>query len=278
MLDEATEINVYYKKICKGSNFTQNQKDMIKRFVKKELFNLTRRKAAIFRQIFQGNASFTGISEAHAKIEKEFIESNRLLFVKQFKPPQKVIVKPKPNGQAAATKMGTHEERKASYTPTEKTAKQRTRDLDSLKTASKAAGIMFDTQAYCLSEIEKENPASGAVIRDMVQKGLLNSGALSGLFASGSLTIKTFIHASQTPRFSELFGDEYLSVLAKGLSFIGPKGRPITRAKRAFQSSQSEQIFDFLRQAGFLETHHGGGKVVYLSRRENGNGHHLRTS
>jgi hypothetical protein len=278
-LEEATEINVYYKRICKGASFTKNQKDMIKRFVKKEIVNLNKKKASIFGLLLQGKVAFHEISDQHSKIETEFIESNRAQFLKQFKLlPKVATVTQKPNGQSTSTKLGTREERKSSHIAREKTPKQRTRDLDTLKTASKDSGVLFDAKAYCLSEIERENAQSGAVIRDMVNKGLINTGALSGLFASGSLTIKTFIHASQTPKFSELFGHVQLNVLAKGLSFIGPKGRPITRAKRAFQSTQSEQIFEFLKHNGFLETHHGGYKIVYLSRRENGNGHHLRTS
>jgi hypothetical protein len=264
-LDEATQVNVYHKRICQGANFTHNQKAMIKRFVRNELFGLNKRKLAVLGEMLEKKIGFLDISVRHSEIENDFIDSNRAHFLQQFKPAEKVFVKPKPTGHVAPTKLGTHETRVANHIARERTSKQKTRDLNTFKAASKESGVVFDPQAYCLSEIEKENPKSGKTIRDMVEKGLLKSGVLSSLFVSGSETIKTFINIAQNPKFSQLFGDSYISVLAKVVSFIGPGGKPINRTKKAFQSPQSKQVYEFLDRNGFLKIHYGGRPVVSVS-------------
>jgi hypothetical protein len=277
-LEEATEINQYYKRICNGSRFTANQRKTIRKFVERELPGIHNRMNSVLKGLRDGAADISELSRQQAEIGRDFVQSARCQFLKQFRPSARVLTRSARPSPTVATKLGSHEERKGSYVPREKTPNQRKQEIKKLGAASRATGRPFDASAYCLSEIEKENQQSAAILRRMLREGQINSNAITGLFGSGSLATRIFVCASQLPAFEETFGKGQFNVLAKGIAYMGPEGKIITRAKRAFQSPLAEKIFNFLDQKGFLETGHSGGDVVYLARTMSLNSHGLLAS
>lgn len=264
-INDAEITNSYMGRITKGESFTPNQKKAIKRWLKKELLQHSGMRRAIFAMHI-GN--FAEAVRKAKELDKAFIESAREKFSKDFQQTLKKRETQTKNQIQAPSKIGTREERLATYTPRKKEDGSQTRATELKRSAeySRQAGRPFNTSEYCLTEISKENEQAGTSIRKLYTNGMVNTGTLVGLFTSGSLTQRIFLNVVEKTDFIRRFGQSQINALAKGLSFIGPQGKIITRAKRALQSPRREEIFSFLDRNGFLETGHGGGNVVYLKR------------
>lgn len=259
---EAHNVNSYLNQIVRGLNLTQGQKIAVKRWLRRALPVYHKTRLRVFEQEKDFHKAFSAIGI----LESQFIRTAREQFVKEFKPtPKKTVFEPKQE-RPAATKIGSREERLAAYVPGEKTQKQRISEMEKQREASKQAHRQFDSVDYSLREMERENEASGRRIAALFRAGHLGRNTVVSLFTGGSLTQRTFLNVLENSDFRERFSDKELNALAKGLSYIGPKGRLIGRAQKSFQSPKSSEIFSFLASRGFLETAHGGGKVVYLAR------------
>jgi len=167
----------------------------------------------------------------------------------------------------ARTASSTRAERIAAYQPRERETKPtRGAELRSKQREALTKRKNFNTIDHCLTEISKESTQTGNALRRLVAENQLQQNGLVGLFSSGSLTQKVFLRTLQDTDFQKRFGAGQVNILARGLSFIGPRGKEIPKAKKAFQSKQGEAIFKFLERNNLLETQHVGGQVVYLQR------------
>lgn len=260
---DAEIINRYLRRITAGLKFTGNQKKHIKRWLKKEIPRHSTRRKALF--------ALHGFNEAARRaqeMDKTFISQARENFSKQFAPTKKKTETGHENLGAAPSKIGTREQRLVEYAPRQREDDANTRESELKRTEeySKQANMPFKPVDYCITEITKENEPAGTTIKKLYTEGKLNSSSIVSLFTSGSLTQRTFLGIIEKTGFIQRFGAHQINPLARGLSFIGPKGKLITRAKRALQTPRREEIFNFLERNGYLETHHGGGNVVYLKR------------
>jgi hypothetical protein len=263
--DRAEQINKCLRDVCRGVYFTPQQKRTIKRWLYKQYPELVKSRIAAFKVYLDDPSK--GLPNI-AEIEKRFIEATRDDFSRQFATTQIITtVRRQATTTTTPTKLGNHKERIANYTPREKTPRERSDDLATLKKTAREMGKPFDTAEYCLSKIGAENAKAQEQLRTLLEKGQINKNALTSLFTSGSLTQKIFLLTANSPEFKNQFGEEKLNVLAKGLSYIGSQGKQIIRAKLTFQSTD---LFRFLEIHKLIETNHGGGDVVYLAR--NGNG------
>jgi hypothetical protein len=111
-----------------------------------------------------------------------------------------------------------------------------------------------------------ENPETADLLHGMFKRRVLSKGALRKLYESGSLSQRVFVSAIMEHNFIREFGEKQVNALARGISHIGSTGKKISVAKKAFQSNETTAIFKFLKKASLIETHHGGGHVVYLHR------------
>ncbi len=196
---------------------------------------------------------------------KRFTEEIREELLKEFTQKSKTIVVDRT--QPESVKSGTRAKRMAAYVPRETTSRQRQTDLTVQKGFSKGAKKQFDSVNYSLSEIGKDNPQTANAFLELLNQRRLSRGSIVNLYISGPLTLKIFLKAILDPDFERNFGRAYIDSMARGMSFIGNSGKLIPRAIKAFQSPKARELFDFLERKGLLETHHGGGKVVYLRRR-----------
>lgn len=174
----------------------------------------------------------------------------------------------KPKDGGGVKKVGTREARIAGYVKREEVeeAAENARQIEEKERTAQMSGTKFDVVKYSLDEIIKENASAGNRFRELFLSGNIGAGSLKGLFASGPLSRKIFLSAVDEFDFAKQFGQKEINVLARFISFIGPKGRRIDIAKRMIQSKRGEEIFRFLEKNALIETHHGGGDVVYLAR------------
>jgi len=174
----------------------------------------------------------------------------------------------KPKSAAILIKGGTREKRMVDYVGKEEVeqAAKNAREIETKERAAKMVGKKFDVVKYSLDEIARENPAAGVRFHALLASGIIGEGTLRGLYASGSLSRRIFLRAIDELGFTKYFGTKDVNALARFISFIGPKGKRIDKARRMIQSSRGDEIFKFLERNALINTHHGGGDVVYLAR------------
>ncbi|MDO8428568.1 MAG: hypothetical protein Q7S92_05125 [Candidatus Diapherotrites archaeon] len=210
-------------------------------------------------QMDAAEQDFSAVSERIAQ------EVRAKFSVEFFKQPRKVL-SPLLAAGNGSSKNGTRSLRLAEYVPGEKSTRERERIIQAKQERSALVGRPFDRLRFAFTEIEKENHGDYSFLKKLFSEKKVNEDAIVRLYASGSLTRRIFRTAVEDVKFLDHFSAKELTVLAKGLSYIGSKGRVIQSARRAFQSAQGKEIFAFLERTGLLETHHGGGTVVYLRR------------
>ncbi|AJF59572.1 MAG: hypothetical protein QT03_C0001G0061 [archaeon GW2011_AR10] len=264
------DINRIFFRAFGHERLTPAQRRRAKNWIINNFEKFEKRRRELYKELTvdRPQQDLANLSEAVDKAETEFIQTAQQKFIQTFKPTKKVQVAVAITEKPA--KVGTRAERMAAYVPREKTVEQRKQEIRQREEIAKETKRGFNVAEYCLEEISKENNQTGKTLREMMQKRLLNRDSLVSLFTSGSLTQRVFLAAVQEKGFAQQFGPRSINVLARGLAFIGPQGRKVERAKRAFQSAQAEQMFQFLEKHDLLDTGHSRGKGkgwnVYLVR------------
>jgi len=254
-------INKVIEKAFKGKKLTPMQKKAVVRWMNGHLNEFEQVKATILRVSTDANSYKKLMDEAEEIIFKKiYADLAPSFFAKQ----REARV---PLESRVQKKLGDRVKRMMQYSRSERIADAARRDsFERVEEYAKKVNKSFNPVDYCLTELTKENHSAGAQFRQLVNSKLLNSMSLRGLFSKGSLTQKIFLKALQEHKFTSDFGEQNINALARGLAYIGPTGKKIGHAIRAFQSPQATRIFEFLEKNGLIETSHGGGNVVYLKR------------
>jgi hypothetical protein len=276
----AEEVNALFSKVVGRTRLTPNQRRVVKKWLsahrqelkktRTQLLEEYKRKPGGLKQLFQqpqDSPAWTEFFNRLIQINNQFIELARQQALAPFLARPRVKQKPATRELTEATrKLGTRAERMAEYAPHEKEKRARTAEVKSRNQLASISGRPFDSTEYALTAMTKENLQTGSMFRELVKKGQLKRGTIVNLFTSGSLTQKIFLQTMQETDFVQRFGVKHIDTLARALAYIGPTGRDIQRTIRNFQSPQGREMFEFLERNGLIETHHGGGKVVYLRR------------
>lgn len=270
--ETAEEQNRLLKDIFKGERLTPNQRRAAKRWLKQNYKQFRERRKQVIRDIlthYGGKfppGSSDEIRQKFAEIQLELGVRARKELLKSFK---QAITKRAPQARVirepVSKKPGTRRERIAAYQPAIREKAERSRDLAIGESVTRLVGGTFDPVSDVLRRIEEESPPTASKLRELMDQRLLEGNLVKSLFINGSLAQKVFLTAIADPNFSR-FGPKAINLAAKGITFIGPGGKPIGRARRAFQGEIGKKLFDFLETKGLIETGHGGGTVVYLAR------------
>jgi hypothetical protein len=259
----ASVTNGLIKKVFREVRLTPNQRRAARRWIlhhHNEFFSVFKEK------IFGKNLS---LDEAHAEVDKVievFAEKMRAELLPIFVQNKKKYSSAHTNGNFQQKKLGDRLERINSHVKDERTPISRLKVVQEKERAATISGTQFDSVSFCIGELRKENPLVAEHFLRLVKTGTITSSSLKSLYTSGSLAQKTFLNAVDVKGFISVFGEKQVGSLAKFIAFVGPGGRKIDSAKRAMQSSKSEEIYHFLQKNKLIETHHGGGSVVYLAR------------
>ncbi len=256
------DVNMFLQKASRGIRLNPEQRRRMKKWISKNYAVHIQNLKRISRESHGDySAALAKFRQMNAEFEQSISNEIKARFGKQ--PRQKA----EPMAPIApARKLGAREERIASHVPREKSETERAKQMDEVAEVSKQLGQPFNQAEYCLGEIGKESPETSAYFRGLLADKNLSGNSLTRLFTSGSLTQRIFVRALKNTPFIQRFGVNEINALARGLSFIGPKGKQITMAVRAFQSPTARDIYGFLEGVGLIETQHGGGTVVYLKR------------
>jgi hypothetical protein len=196
---------------------------------------------------------------------KVFVDAQNDLRVqfKSFLPREKTVVNPAQPTQAK--KLGERNGRIAAYEAEERQDHIRSRELNAARDVAEVHHTPFNPAKHCLVELKKENETAGKKFEQLLSSGAINQDSLTRLFISGSLSRRVFLAALEDTSFEKEFGLKEANSLAKGIAFMGSRGKLISSAKRAFQSRNADKLFKFLEGASLIEIH-SGGKVAYLRR------------
>ncbi len=264
-------VNFYLGKIIGNARLNPGQKKAAKKWLFKELGKHEERLENEANNLFLENEkewtqeTAEKINRKIEEIDAEFVEGAQKTLWKRFLKQAKHQPEPA-RKRGEAEKLGRRDERMARYTPKEKNPKQRQAEIKTAENMAKRSGRRFDSAEYAIRQIASANPGAGRKFRELAGLKKLDRESIVRLFTSGTLAQKTFLKAVVEKGFESRFGQRDINALAKGIAFIGPVGRKIEKAKKAFQSPKGKQIFEFLEKEGLVETHHSGGSVAYLKR------------
>lgn len=267
-LNSARFDNMISGKALRGLKLTANQKGSMKRWLRKKREVISKE----FKEKIRDPKISLNEIERLADIQIEQLSKEmRIEAINNFSKQQRAKEVAVENLRAAmrtsgTTKQGNRADRMAAYVPVEKKLAERVDGLRKKEDAARVSGRKFDPARFALSEIELSSPETADLLRGMLNRGVLNRGSVRKLYESGSLSQRVFVSAIMEHGFIRAFGEKQVNALARGVSHIGAVGKKIPVARKAFQSTQSSELFKFLKKADLIETHHGGGEVVYLHR------------
>jgi hypothetical protein len=268
-------LNSVFRELFGSERLTVNQRRAARQWLEENYKLLEQEKERLMAKILPEDEE--ALTEKHIEIlSKEFKTAEQA-----FKEKTKEILavfrgsekKPAPMPappQPAIVKPGTRAERIAAHEAAEKMAAAQKATAGAAETKAPAearpGGEKFNPTEFILGEIGKESGKTASFLRGLHSRGLITQGALSRLFTSGSLTQKVFRKVAEDRGFRAGFGGRELESLARGLAFIGPKGKQTERVRKAFQGEKGKQLFEFLEGNGFINTQHTQGLVTYLAR------------
>ena len=270
---QAEERNFLFAEIFGRERLTPNQKREARRWIGRNFDAIEKEHVAAMRAVterFGGALSddfYMAYLEEKGEVNARFLERARKELLPGFRQSgAKSAAAPAAARAAAPAKPGTREERLAAYRPNGRNRAEKVLQISRESRRAELQGRPFDQVSYMLGEIRGENARAAEVISGLLHKGLLHGASVTPLFVSGSPAQRIFVAAVESQDFRRRFGGKQADLLARGISYIGPGGKRIARAKRVFQGETGKSMFDFLERKGLLETSHGGGKVVYLAR------------
>lgn len=276
-LTKNTHNNLVISEAFKGVRLTGNQKRAIRRWLDrnfdtyKELIELKVRRVGELKKV-NGQNGYVVTDEKMQMIGKEIFQKIILDVREEFK--EFLVRKPVLNSnnlkkRSSSTKIGTREERLASYkkaSSEEKDSSVRKKEIRVAETTSRISGSKFDATKHCLSVLKREDPQIEKNFSSLINNKELNTTIFVKIFTSGTLAQRRFLEAALSKSFRDQFGVEGINAVGNLISAIGPKVIKNEAAINSTRHKDAHNIFRFLVKKGILDTNHRNGKFVMLMR------------